>query len=163
MNKEKIGHLNLTGDNEEDLKVISAYLQDSVVVMRDMVFLKNNKSFIMMVNRFMWEDVENGLLRSNKRIRSAVRFEGVIQVKSKNINQKNTNKILEYLAMKCDSDENGNKKIKIFFSGNNVIILILEAIDVVINDLGKPWNVKSIPKHAFWLLNYPFILNKTCY
>ena len=147
MYKEKIKCLNLIGDNEEDLKVISAYLQDSIVVMKDIVFLKKNKSFVMMVNRFMWEDVENGFLRSNKRVRSAVRFEGVIQVKSKNINQKNTNKILEYLAMKCDSDENGNKKIKIFFSGNGMIILTSEAIDVVMNDIGKPWNVKSIPKH----------------
>ena len=147
MYKEKIKCLNLIGDNEEDLRVISAYLQDSIVVMKDIVFLKKNKSFVMVVNRFMWEDVENGFLRSNKRVRSAVRFEGVIQVKSKNINQKNTNKILEYLAMKCDSDENGNKKIKIFFSGNGMIILISEAIDVVMNDLGKPWNVKSIPKH----------------
>ena len=147
MYKEKIKCLNLIGENEEDLKVISAYLQDSIVVMKDIVFLKKNKSFVMMVNRFMWEDVENGFLRSNKRVRSAVRFEGVIQVKSKNINQKNTNKILEYLAMKCDSDENGNKKIKIFFSGNGMIILTSEAIDVVMNDLGKPWNVKSIPKH----------------
>ena len=58
MNKEKIVHLRLIGDKEEDLKVISAYLQDSVLVVRDMVFLKKNKSFIMMVNRFMWEDVE---------------------------------------------------------------------------------------------------------
>ena len=147
MDKEKINRLNLIGDNEEDLKVISAYLQDSIVVMKDIVFLKKNKSFVMMVNRFMWEDVEKGFLRSNKRVRSAVRFEGVIQVKSKNINQKNTNKILEYLAMKCDSDENGNKKIKIFFSGNGMIILTSEAIDVVMNDLGEPWNVKSIPKH----------------
>ena len=147
MNNKMNDRLNLIGDNEEDLKVISAYLQDSIAVMRDMVFLKKNKTFIMMVNRFMWEDAEKGLLRSNKRIRSAVRFEGVIQVKSKNINQKNPNKILEYLAMKCDSDEDDNKKIKIFFSGNGIIILILEAIDVVINDLGKSWNVKSVPKH----------------
>ena len=147
MNNKMNDHLNLIGDNEEDLKVISAYLQDSIAVVRDMVFLKKNKTFIMMVNRFMWEDAEKGLLRSNKRIRSAVRFEGVIQVKSKNINQKNPNKILEYLAMKCDSDEDDNKKIKIFFSGNGIIILILEAIDVVINDLGKSWNVKSVPKH----------------
>ena len=147
MSFEEKTNLKLIGKNWEDLKVISAYLQDSIITVRDIVFLKKNKTFIMMVNRFMWEDAEKGLLRSNKRIRSAVRFEGVIQVKSKNINQKNPNKILEYLAMKCDSDEDDNKKIKIFFSGNGIIILILEAIDVVINDLGKSWNVKSVPKH----------------
>jgi len=42
MDKEKINRLNLIGDNEEDLKVISAYLQDSIVVMKDIVFLKKN-------------------------------------------------------------------------------------------------------------------------
>ena len=40
MDKEKINCLNLIGDNEEDLKVISAYLQDSIVVMKDIVFIK---------------------------------------------------------------------------------------------------------------------------
>ena len=147
MNSENIANLNLIGANEEDLKVISAYLQDSIVVVRDIVFLKKNKSFVMIVNRFMWEDVEKGILRSNKRVRSAVRFEGVIEVKSKNINQKNPNKILEFLAMRCDLDKKGNKKIKIFFSGNSVIVLILEDIDVVMNDLGKPWSVKFVPIH----------------
>ena len=59
MNKsEKIG-LKLIGKNQENLKVISAYLQDSIVVVNDMVFLKQNKTFIMIVNRFMWEDFDN--------------------------------------------------------------------------------------------------------
>ena len=42
MNSENIANLNLIGANEEDLKVISAYLQDSIVVVRDIVFLKKN-------------------------------------------------------------------------------------------------------------------------
>ena len=36
---EKIG-LKLIGKNLEDLKVISAYLQDSIVAVKDIVFLK---------------------------------------------------------------------------------------------------------------------------
>ncbi len=117
--------------------------------MKDIVFLKKNKSFVMMLNRFMWEDAEKGLFRDNKRIRSALRFDGVIEVKSKNINQKNTDRALEYLAMKCDLDETGNKKVKIFFSGNSAIILKLESIEVIMNDIGKPWSVKFVPKHKF--------------
>ena len=147
MNKnEKIG-LNLTGKNNKDLKVISAYLQDSVVAIRDIVFLKQNKSFVMIVNRFMWEDVEKEVFKDSKRIRSAVKFEGVIKVRSKNINQKNKNKPLEYLAMECDSDNVGNKKISIFFSGNSAITIISEVVEVVMNDLGDSWHVKHIPKH----------------
>ena len=149
MNKDEISRLNLTGKNEEDLNIISAYLQDSIVLTKDITFLKKNKSFIMMANRFMWEDVEKGLFRDAKRIRTAIKFENVIKVKSKNISQRNASKALEFLAMKCDINDNQNKKIKIFFAGNSAIFLILEAIEIVMNDLGEPWNVKSIPKHEF--------------
>tara|TARA_B100001175_G_C19382338_1_gene577174 strand:- start:17 stop:466 length:450 start_codon:yes stop_codon:yes gene_type:complete len=149
MIKDEITHLNLTGKNEEDLNIISAYLQDSIVLTKDITFLRKNKSFIIMANRFMWEDVEKGLFREPKRIRTAIKFENVINVKSKNIDQKNTNETLEFLAMKCDTSNDKNKKIKIFFAGNSAIFLILEAIEIIMDDLGEPWNVKSIPKHEF--------------
>ena len=143
---EKI-NLKLIGNNQEDLKVISAYLQDSIVIIKDIIFLKQNRTFIMIVNRFMWEDVEKGVFRQSKRIRSAVKFEEVLKVKSKNINQKNKNKPLEYLAIKFSLTVNETCEIKIFFAGNGVITIISETIDVVMQDLGKPWNVKHIPIH----------------
>ena len=89
MSIDEKDNLKLIGKNQEDLKVISAYLQDSVVIVRDIVFLKKNRTFIMIVNRFMWEDIEKGVFRQSKRIRCAVKFEEVINVKSRNINQKN--------------------------------------------------------------------------
>jgi len=84
-------NLKLLGKNQEDLKIISAYLQDSILIVKDIVFLKQNRTFVMIVNRFMWEDVEKGVFRQNKRVRCAVKFEEVINVESKNINQKNRN------------------------------------------------------------------------
>ena len=140
-------NLKLLGKNKEDLKVISAYLQDSILIVNDIVFLKQNRTFVMIVNRFMWEDVEKGIFRQNKRIRCAVKFEEVIKVKSKNINQKNKNKPLECLAIKCSSIFDKTYKIKIFFAGNSIITIISEVIEVALHDLGKPWNVKHIPIH----------------
>ena len=147
MKKEEKINLKLIGKNQDDLKVISAYLQDSIVTVKDIVFLKQNKSFIMIVNRFMWEDVEKGVFRQNKRIRCAVKFEEVIKVESKNINQKNKNKPLECLAIKCSSIFDETYKIKIFFAGNSVISVISEVIDVTLQDLDQPWYVKHIPIH----------------
>ena len=147
MSIDEKNNLKLIGKNQEDLKVISAYVQDSIVAVKDIVFLRKNRIFIMMVNRFMWEDVEKGLLKQNKRIRCAIKFEEVLKVKSKEINQKNKNKFLECLAIKYKEISNNNYKIKIFFSGDNIITLISEAIEVVMHDVGKPWNVKHIPKH----------------
>ena len=99
MNGENKFNLKLLGKNREDLRVISAYLQDSVVIVKDIVFLKKNRTFVMLVNRFMWEDVEQAVFRQNKRVRCAVKFENVIKVESKNINQNNKYKTLEYLAL----------------------------------------------------------------
>jgi len=147
MSMDERVNLKLLGNNQEDLKVISAYLQDSILIVNDIIFLKQNRTFVMIVNRFMWEDVEKGIFRQNKRIRCAVKFEEVIKVKSKNINQKNKNKPLECLAIKCSSIFNETYNIKIFFAGDSIITIISEVIEVALHDLGKPWNVKHIPIH----------------
>ena len=137
---DKFG-LRLVGKNKEDLKVISAYLQDSIVTLKNLAFLKKNRIFVMIVNRFMWEDVEKGVFRKNKRIKCA------IKVGSKNINQNNKNKILECLAIKCNLLSDDTYDIKIFFSGGSVITIISETIDIILDDFGEPWNVKHVPTH----------------
>ena len=147
MSEDEKNNLKLIGKNPEDLKVISAYTQDSIVAIKDMIFLKKNRIFVMIVNRFMWEDVEKGIYRQNKRIRCAIKFEGILKVKSKKINQKNRNKRLECLAIKCNEILNTNYKINFFFAGGGMITLIAEFIDVIMNDLGASWNVKHTPKH----------------
>ena len=147
MKEEERNKLKLIGKNEEDLKVISAYLQDSIVTIQDIVFLKKSRTFVMIVNRFMWEDAEKGVFRKNKRIRCAVKFEEIINVKSKNINQKNKKKPLECLAIKCTFTDESFYKIKIFFAGEGVITLSSEIIEVLLCDLGKSWIVKHAPIH----------------
>jgi len=83
MSEDAKNNLKLIGKNQEDLKVISAHSQDSIVTVKDMIFLEKNRIFLMMVNRFMWEDIEKGIYRKNKRIRCAIKFEGILKVKSK--------------------------------------------------------------------------------
>ena len=139
-------NLKLLALNHDDLKVLSAHLQDSVTLVKDIIFLKKSRTFLMMVNRFMWEDVERGIFRENKRIRSAVKFENVLEVKSRNISQKKKDKILELLSI--DSEVKNNKKeLLITFAGNNEIILIVEEINILLDDVGLPWKVKHVPKH----------------
>jgi len=147
MSTDEKNGLRLMAKNQDDLKVISAYLQDSIVIVRDIVFLKKNMTFVMILNRFMWEDVEKGVFRQNKRIRCAVKFEEVLKVKSQNVNQRNKNKPLEYLAIECRLNFNKAYEINIFFSGDSIITIISEVIEVVMYDLGKPWEVKHIPIH----------------
>ena len=81
-----LNNLKIFGKDTEDLNVFSAYLQDSVIVANDIKFLPRTKKLICVFNRFMWEDAEKGIFRKNKRIRSALVFDNVLKVKTKNIN-----------------------------------------------------------------------------
>ena len=57
MSRYDKNNLKLIGKSQEDLKVISAYSQDSIVAVKDIIFLEKNRIFIMIINRFMWEDI----------------------------------------------------------------------------------------------------------
>jgi len=147
MSEDEKNNLKLICKSQEDLKVISAYSQDSIVTVKDITFLKKNRIFIMIIDRFMWEDIEKGIARQSKRIRCALKFDGILKVKSKKINQKNKKKRLECLAIECNGISNKNNEINFLFSGEGVITLISESIEGVMQDLGKPWNVRHTPKH----------------
>ena len=145
--KSKSVNLKLLGRSVEDLKTISAYLQDSIIFQKDITFLKKNKIFLILANRFMWEDAEKGLFRENKRIRCALRFDQVSNVICKNINQKKKNKVLELLAIKNLTIKDQTIEISLIFAGDSIITILAEEIEVLLDDLGEPWVVKKAPKH----------------
>jgi len=142
-----INRLKLIGKNIEDLKTISAYSQDSIVKIKDIVYLKENKIFIVMLNRFMWEDLEKGVFRNYKRIKSVLKFNFIENVLAKNINQQQKDRNLELLAIKSDHNQNNLYDTRLIFSGNNIILLKSEEIDVMLDDQEYFWEVKHSPKH----------------
>ena len=95
----------------------------------------------------MWERIERKINTQSQRIRCALKFEGILKVQSKKINQKNKNKRLECLAIESNEFSDKNNEINFFFAGGGVITLISESIEAVMHDLGEPWNVKHAPKH----------------
>ena len=101
----------------------------------------------MQLNRFMWEDVEKGVFRKNKRIRTILKFENVIDVTSKNINHTDKDKFLDFLAIESNQKPDNNVELKLIFSGDSVIKVISEVIEVALDDQGEPWTTKNKPKH----------------
>ena len=142
-----INRLKLIGKNIEDLKTISAYCQDSIVKIKDIVYLKENKIFIMMLSRFMWEDIEKGVFRNYKRIKSVLKFNFIESVLAKNINQQQKNRNLELLAIKSNYNQNNLYNINLIFSGNGIVLLKSEETDVMLDDQECFWEVKYSPKH----------------
>tara|TARA_B100000900_G_C20451910_1_gene663516 strand:+ start:137 stop:580 length:444 start_codon:yes stop_codon:yes gene_type:complete len=140
-------NLKLIARTEEDLRVVSAHLQDSIASVADIANLKKSKIFLMQLNRFMWEDVEKGVFRKNKRIRTILKFENVMNVISKNINQQKKDKFLDFLAIETNTTPDKNYEMKIIFAGDAIIRVTCEVLEVTLDDQGDAWDTKNKPKH----------------
>ena len=143
----KANNLKLIARTEEDLRVVSAHLQDSIASISDIAHLKKNNIFLMQLNRFMWEDVEKGVFRKNKRIRTILKFENVIGVYSKNVDQLKKDNFLDFLAIESNKLPDNNYEMKIIFAGKSIIQIISEVIEVTLDDQGEAWDTKNKPKH----------------
>ena len=143
-------NLKLIGKTSEDLKVISAHLQDAIVSISDIAHLKRNRIFLIQLNRFMWEDVEQGVFRKNKRIRTVLKFDHVIKVSSKNIDFNKKDKFLDFLAIESREMADKTLEMNLIFSGNSVIKILTEVIEFTLDDQGDAWETKSKPKHNLY-------------
>jgi|TARA_B110000971_G_scaffold157233_1_gene160554 hypothetical protein len=142
-------NLKLSATSDEDLRVIAAHLQDSIVSVKDIASLKKNRIFLIQLNRFMWEDVEKGVFRKNKRIRTVLKFDNVINVLSKKINTKEDKIFLDFLTIESKLLPDKSYEIQLIFSGDSMIKIKAEVIDVTLDDQGSPWETKAQPKHDF--------------
>ena len=126
MNKKYLAKIIAT-DNE-GLQMISACTAGAKVKISDIKFLASNKVFLLSIERTR---IESG--QKNKKINSICRFDFVDKVKSKNIDQKNNDLVLELLAI----DYMRNKEdyeINLIFNKNAHITLTTETIEVRLED-----------------------------
>ena len=112
----------------EDLRLISALCSDSLTVSNKIKFLKDNKIFLIPIERPL-----NELGKKNKKIESILKFEYIEKSKSKNIIQDNDNKSLKLITIDIFK-KNNNFEISLLFSDNAVINLETEIIEATLED-----------------------------
>ena len=140
----KVTNLKLLANSDKDLRVIAAHLQDSIVSAKDIENLKKNRIFLIQLNRFMWEDVEKGVFRKNKRIRTILKFDNVTSVLAKNININDNKIFLDFLTIESNLLPDKSYEIKLIFSKDSVIKIKAEVIDVTLDDQGLPLSLIHI-------------------
>ena len=118
----------IIAQSPEDLNVISACCSEGRVNIKDVKYLASNKIFLMSILRLSKEE-EN----KNKQINSIIKFEFINSSKSKNIDQKDPNLILELLAIDIFKKKQ-NFEIIMLFSKNRIITLSAEVIEVTLED-----------------------------
>ena len=118
----------IIAQSPEDLQIISACCSEAKVKISDIKYLPSNKMFLLSLLRFDKENENN-----NSLINSIIKFEFIESSKSKNIDQNNSNILLELLAIDIFKREQ-NFEITLLFSKNRFITLTTEVIEVTLED-----------------------------
>ncbi len=134
--------LKLRAEDEEDLAVISAILQDALVAVGDMSFLAEEGRFVLVANRFRWEAKPEDGGKRFERTLAGLAFENVAAVKMRGFDRRQHDRILEILAIRRDDEA-----IVIEFSSAGSLRLESARILCHIEDLGEPWPTHWRPKH----------------
>ena len=112
----------------DGLQVISACSMGAKIKVADIKYLLSNKVFLLSIERTKVETNQE-----DQRINSVLRFDNVLKVKSKNIDQKNKDLIIELMAI--DYLKNNNDyEINLIFNNNAYIALNTETIEVRLED-----------------------------
>ncbi|MFT4097916.1 MAG: DUF2948 family protein [Rhodoblastus sp.] len=137
--------LRLIAFDSEDLEVVSAHLQDSLVRVGDMAWLPEQDRFVLGLSRFDWFSAQAGQC---ERAVSALRFERVRTVRQNGVPQREPNTVLNLLSIAFEPADAPAGAIVLTFSGGAALRLEVECLEAYLRDLGPRWTARSRPGHA---------------
>tara|TARA_B100001057_G_scaffold31555_1_gene28735 strand:+ start:2051 stop:2443 length:393 start_codon:yes stop_codon:yes gene_type:complete len=118
----------IIANDQEGLQMVSACVSGSKIKVYNIKYLESSKVFLLSIERIKIETDE-----TDKKINSICRFDYVDKVKSKNIDQSNTEEILELIGIDYFKNKD-DYEINLIFNNNSHIVLTTEAIEVRLED-----------------------------
>lgn len=140
--------LKLIALDPEDLRVLSCHLQDAVIRVGDMAFLKHDMRFAAIANRFDWESAETAGVGEFQRRRTGLRFERVKAARIQGFDPRHKDQVLALLALTFETGEDPSGVVLLHFAGGAAVRLDVECIEAELRDLGAAWGTRSKPVHA---------------
>ena len=142
--------LKLIAFDAEDLAVIAAHLQDAVLRVEDMAYIKADRRFAIVANRFDWVQSAKPPANGERfvRRRAGARIEHVTGAKVSGIDLTNKDQVLSLLTLTFEPREAPYGTITLTFAGGGAVRLEVECIEAALSDLGAAWETRSKPEHA---------------
>ena len=156
--------LRLRARDADDLQTIAACLQDALVPLSEIAFLKAEHRFVMVANRFRWEHAPNETVpvptagtdarfaeRDDdeesaarfERVNCGICFDRVRAVRFKGLDVRRKSQILNLLTLQSRPDA-----ITLVFAGGATIRLEVSGIRCHLEDMGEPWPTRWQPAHS---------------
>jgi hypothetical protein len=144
--------LKLLALDADDLLVISAHVQDSVLLSSQIEYSPQSQVLILPLNRFAWEapSARRLVFKKYQRRRSMLHFARVRGIQSSQVNRDDDSEVKSLLSITfepaADTEDPGGR-IKLDFGGGGGLILDVECIEAQLSDLGSAWTAASKPHH----------------
>ncbi|MFN3229979.1 MAG: DUF2948 family protein [Asticcacaulis sp.] len=155
--------LRLLGQSPEDLRVLSAALQDSVLRLGDIQYDAKRCMLTLLVNRYCWERKSEdasgwwpfGAKRTGYRVRSAIQFGDVRKLERRNLKHGQPDAVVSLMdldftpALRADPEDGPvtSGTLLLRFAGDADLRLTLDCIDVILADVSAPWAASRMPEH----------------
>ena len=134
--------LRLSALDVEDLAIISAQMQDAVLLAGDMTFDPKRRKFVLLANRFAWDAQD-----TPQRRRTGLHFDRVLAVKTLNFQQHDKDEVLSLLSVSFAETDPPSGEVLLTFSGGCTVRLIVECLECQMADLGPAWAAQGVPSH----------------
>jgi len=138
--------MRLLAEDADDLRVISAALQDAVAKVGDIHWDARARTLTVAFNRFRWEAADKGARK--ERVRSALQLGGVLKVEARRIRRDAKAAVLELLALEFQPGEAPAGHVVLEFAGGGDLRVEVECLDAALADVSAPWPARRVPSHG---------------
>lgn len=136
--------LSLVAKDGEDLTVLSTFLQDAIIPIAGMHYLRKENRFVMFCNRFRWELTPHEEFKDvHERVHAGICFSHVKSIAHAGFHHlQHKHHGLCLLAIQYQEPE-----IYMIFSGGPEVRLTVEKVDAHLRDMSEPWIAIARPRH----------------
>ena len=138
--------MRLQATSPDDLKVLSALLQDSIVPIADILYTPSQKQVIMVLQRFRWELTKNaeamGKPIGYQRCLCGLVIDKVEYMQTRQIDMNDRSQFLNFLTF-CKSGQH----LDLQCSDSKTMRLSVNGLKVTAKDIGESWPTTQCPKH----------------
>lgn len=143
--------LNLGAADLEDLAVVSTLVQDAVFPVTEMKWQASEHRFVLLLNRFRWEDEAAARQRGRafERVQSLLVIDSVLGVASQGVDRADPDMVYSLMSVTFEAGEDAAGQLLLTLAGDAAIRLNVETLDVSLRDVTRPYQAPSrkVPDH----------------
>ena len=139
--------LRLLAEDADDLKVISAAVQDAVMQARDIVWTPARRRLMIELNRFRHE-AAGAKDKAYERVRAGLAFEGVLGVRARGLPKPGSRDVTQLLSVHFEPGEPPGGVVRLVFAGDGEMRLEVEMLEVFLIDTETAWPTRRRPRHV---------------